>query len=54
VKAELFLVPLITNKGDPFNFKGEDGKYPDVSDKIIEGYKFTNKLINCIILTKNY
>ena len=22
-----------TNKGDPFNFKGEDGKYSDVSDK---------------------
>jgi 6-phosphofructokinase 1 len=42
-----------TNKGDPFHFKGEDGKYSDVSDKIIEGYKFTDRLISCIVLKKN-
>jgi ATP-dependent phosphofructokinase / diphosphate-dependent phosphofructokinase len=35
-----------TNKGDPFNFKGEDGKYSDVSDKIIEGYKFNDRSIS--------
>ncbi|NDC43894.1 MAG: ATP-dependent 6-phosphofructokinase [Proteobacteria bacterium] len=38
-----------TNKGDPFHFKGEDGKYLDVSDKIIEGYKLL-KLDGLIVI----
>ena len=38
-----------TNKGDPFHFKGEDGKYSDVSDKIIEGYKLL-KLDGLIVI----
>lgn len=38
-----------TNKGDPFNFKDEDGKFTDVSDKIIEGYKLL-KLDGLIVI----
>lgn len=38
-----------TNRGDPFNFKGDDGKYSDLSDKIIEGYKLL-KLDGLIVI----
>jgi len=38
-----------TNKGDPFHFKGEDGKYSDISKKIIEGYKLL-KLDGLIVI----